>query len=326
MENKEELKRFFKVKSIKDINDMKVGDVIEPSDYVVNNENLFVQLEYHNIGRKADPIIVEPGIYTAKYTSSGLQLFETEFSKETILESFVSTKEITDKIDSFIRNIDKYEEMGFDVAKRAILMHGPPGTGKTSSISCAIRKYTKSMKVVVFTWKTDVVEPDDIKSLFKQIEFKDVDLLFFIAEDIGGVEAEDARINSRSSLLSLLDNQEKTFKIPTLIIATTNFPEMFLANIANRPQRFDDKIKVGFPSAESRRELFKFVTKDRATEEDLNEITKKQYNEFTPAHLKEVLVRSTIYEKTFIDCMREMIKEIEQYNTAFTDRRSMGIT
>jgi hypothetical protein len=317
-------KDYFKVQSVVNINDLKVGDVVETSDYLISNNDKFIQLKYVPDAEKEYEVECRPGIWTAKYSSNGLKLFKTDFNKDSLLDTFDKTAEITEKIDCFLKNLHKYAEFGIETPKRSILLFGPAGSGKSSAIISVVSKYVVDQKTAVVVWKTDVVEPDDIKHMIAHFKYIGVEKLFFIAEDIGGVEAEDVRINSRSSLLSLLDNQEKTFKIPTVLIATTNFPEMFLANIANRPQRFDDKIKVGYPNASNRQALLKFISKGKASEDAINEIAKKRYDEFTPAHIREIIVRSAIYDQPMIRVMDDIVKEIEHYNKAFSDRKSMG--
>lgn len=316
----------FKVKKIVMITDLKEGDELGTSDYLVTTEDKIIQFEFVETEKKTrTKTQIGPGVHTAKYATGGLRLVETELSSDVLLESHGHTQEIVSKIDCFFRNLDKYRKYGIETPRRSMLLYGPAGSGKSSTIASAVKKYTANNRTAVLIWKTDVVEADDIKFLIQDLEYVDVDCLFFIAEDIGGVEAEDARINSKSSLLSLLDNQEKTFKIPTMMISTTNFPEMFLANIANRPQRFDDKIKVGYPTAEFRKALLTHMVGDTVFEADLTELGLSKYESFTPAHIREAVIRSAIYEKTFKEVLVEMLKEIEHYNRAFSDKKDVGI-
>jgi len=318
-------KRHFKVKKVINISDLKEGDIVGTSDYVVNNNEKFIQFEYIRSKRSATKVEITPGIHKAISTMAGLQLVDAGFKNDKLLESFDNTKEIIEKVDCFLRNMDIYKELGRDDVKRCMLLYGPPGTGKTASVSVLAKKYVADGETAVLIWKTDVIDADSMKDFISNFEYKGVKKLFFIAEDIGGVEVEDARIASKSSLLSLLDNQEKTFTIPTLIIATTNFPGMFLANIANRPQRFDDKIKMDYPSSEARKELFKFIGKDRVTNEDIEYVAESKFKQFTPAHLQEIVIRSAIYEQAIKKTMDDMVEEIEQYNKGYTDRNSVGI-
>jgi SpoVK/Ycf46/Vps4 family AAA+-type ATPase len=145
--------------------------------------------------------------------------------------------------------------------------------------------------------------------------------LILIIEDLGGVEVDQVRIKSMSSLLSLLDNMEKTFNIPTAIIATTNHPENFLGNITNRPQRFDTKIEVKPPTAEERVQFLRFFSKDTAAREALDEIKNKKYQDFTPAHIKEMLMRSELNDITLIESLKEIHKEVESYKKLFDEKK-----
>jgi SpoVK/Ycf46/Vps4 family AAA+-type ATPase len=150
--------------------------------------------------------------------------------------------------------------------------------------------------------------------------------LIVIAEDIGGVEVDEVRIKSESSLLSLLDNQEKAFRIPTLIIPTTNYPENLLANIANRPKRVDRKIKFDFPTPEERKQLLKFYDVDNVADEKiLAYLAKKEFSEFTPAHISEIFLRSDLEDMTLKESIDSIQEEIKYFNQLFQEKVKMGI-
>jgi ATP-dependent 26S proteasome regulatory subunit len=201
------------------------------------------------------------------------------------------------------------------------LFYGPAGTGKTTLIAEACRKYAADGKTFILIWHTDKVEAGDVKHFIKHLKYEGVEKMILVAEDIGGIEIDQSRIRSESALLSLLDNQEQTFKIPVYIAATTNYPESFMGNLTNRPNRFDDKIRVGYPSASARRQLLAFYDKDGLTDEAaINLIGTKKCEEFTPAHLREVIIRSAIYGQTPIFTINQMLKEIEEYNRAFQEK------
>ena len=305
---------------------MQIGDQISESDFAtILPDGSFVQLEYIEEESKPDPYLVKPGIFTIKKTMSGFKLEETSFVKDKVLSSFVQTKEVTDKIDCFFQKVNVYHELGFEVAKRAALLYGPAGTGKSTIISLVSEKYVADGKTAIIVWSTDQIEAYEVKSFIKAFSYVGVDKIILIAEDIGGVEIDQVRIKSDSSLLSLLDNQEKTFTIPVFILATTNFPEVFMGNLMNRPNRFDDKIEVGFPPKAARAELLKFFSKTEPSEEALAAIMDTKCNEFTPAHIREVVIRSMIYDKTIVEVIKAMVGEISLYNKAFSKQKSAGI-
>jgi ATP-dependent 26S proteasome regulatory subunit len=226
----------------------------------------------------------------------------------------------------FFRKLDIYRKHGIEVPKRGILLYGPPGSGKTTVINTVAERYSEDGKTAVIIWPTDKFEAFSVKDFIKTFNYVNVDKIILVVEDIGGTEMDQTRMRSDSSLLSLLDNQEKTFKIPVLILATTNFPEVFLGNLTNRPQRFDDKIEVGLPPAESRSELLKFFSKEEApSDEALKYIQDKACSDFSPAHIKECIIRSAIYEKPLLETIKEVVKEIEKYKKAFSNQKSVGM-
>ncbi len=312
---------FFTVQSITNLDEVKVGDRIEESDFsTLTDKGNFCQLKHHENEEIVHGEVAKPGIFSILKTMSGLKLERTEFTKDDVLKDFVSTKDVTDKIDKFFTAIPKYDLYGI-FAKRGGLLFGPAGTGKTTIIAEICRKYSADGKTFVLLWHTDKIEAGDVKDFIKHLKYEGVDKMILVAEDIGGVEIDQARIRSESALLSLLDNQEQTFKIPVYIAATTNYPENFMGNLTNRPNRFDDKIRVGYPKAEARQQLLKFYDKENLVDEEATTlIGSKKCDEFSPAHLREVIIRSAIHGTTPAQTIKDMIKEVQEYNRAFEEK------
>lgn len=315
----------FTVKKITPLEGLKEGDIIPESDYsTVTPTNHFVQLEYQETEDTRETVAV-PGIFTIAPSLGMLSLQKTTFVQDSILQEFVHTKDIEEKINCFFNRLHVYYKHGIEVPKRNVLLYGPPGSGKSTAITKIANKYNADERTLVVIYPTDKIEAFEVKSFIKSFSYKNVDKLILIVEDIGGVEIDQVKMRSDSSLLSLLDNQEKTFKIPTLIIATTNFPEIFLGNLTNRPGRFDDKIEVGYPDGEQRIKLLLFFTQGTASSEAVSLIRDKKTLEFSPAHIKEAVIRSEIYDKPLQVVIEEMLKEIELYKRAFSKKRSVGL-
>jgi transitional endoplasmic reticulum ATPase len=318
---------YFKIKSRKVLGELPEGTVIEESDYsTLTPDGVFVQMEYFEEDENAvAKYEVKPGIFSIANQRNTLVLLRTEFVNDRILETLVQTKDVTDKIDCFFRNLHVYKEEGIEIPKRGILLYGPPGGGKTTIINKVANEYAKDGKTAVVVWTTDKFESHTVKDFIKRFDYVGVEKLILIVEDIGGTEIEQARMRSDSSLLSLLDNKEKTFRTPVLILATTNYPENFMGNLTNRPERFDDKIKLSVPGSDARESLLKFFGKGREDEDAIKLIRSKKADGFTPAHIKEVIIRSRIYEKSMVQVINEMFKEIEIFTKNFSEAKSVGI-
>lgn len=315
----------FKVKTITNLDELKVGDELPESDYShLSRNGKFVQFEYIRSTKEDTKYVVEPGIWSILPTHSGFELSKTSFTHDNILEDFVSTEEITKKADAFFSKLDVYAKFGIEVPKRGMVLYGSAGGGKTTALKKTIDKYANDKETVVIIWSTDKLEASHVKEFIKTFEYKNVKKIIMIMEDLGGVEVDQIRMQSEASLLSLLDNQEKIFKLPILIIATTNYPEIFMANLMNRPGRFDDKIEVPFPSAEQRRKLLEFFATEPISKEVSDLIESKKTQEFTPAHIKEIVIRSAIHDKTLEQVILEISEEINVFKAAFEKRKAMG--
>lgn len=312
---------FLRLKSKVALDDMELGTRIEESDFsTLTDAGNFCQFEYVDEDDTIEGEIAKPGIFSIIKTMAGLKLEKTEFTKDDVLKDFVNTKEVTDKIDMFFHAIPKYDKYGI-FPKRGALLYGPPGTGKTTIIAETCRKHSEEGNTFILLWHTDKIEAGDVKDFIKHLKYEGPTKMILVAEDIGGIEIDQARIRSESALLSLLDNQESTFKIPTYILATTNYPENFMGNLTNRPNRFDDKIRVGYPKSEARKQLLQFYDKEGLIDEEaLVLIASKKCEEFSPAHLREVIIRSAIYSVLPTITIRAMIKEIEDYQKAFSEK------
>lgn len=316
----------FKIKAKNKLEEMKINDTISESDFAtLTPEGTFVQLEYIENDEKIEPYKVKPGIWSIQKTMQGLKLQPTSYITDAILESFVQTEEVSKKIDCFFNRLHIYAKRKIEVPIRRILLYGPPGTGKSTCISLAARKYGSDGQTAVILWHTDKFEAYQIKDFIKQFDYEGVKQVILVAEDIGGVEAKEVSRHSDSSLLSLLDNQEKTFKIPTMIIATTNHPGTFLDSLTNRPGRFSDKIEVGYPLSKARVQLLKFFANGDDVSKELSDLVGSgTCSKFTADHLKEIFLRSDLYDKTPIEVTKEMAQEIENYENNFSKKRPMG--
>lgn len=317
----------FKLKNKFNINIIDQEYIIPESDFInVDDKGEVVQFEYIETDENKFPTLpVKPGVWKIIKTASGLDLQPTSFVQDSILDTLVSAKKIEKIIDCFFKNIHLYKEFGMEIAKRNVLIYGEAGLGKSTNIAKAINKYLNEKDVSVIVWGTSEIPSSAVKQFIKSFDYKGVNKLILVAEDIGGMENREYRTESTSSLLSLLDNNEKTFIIPTMIIATTNYPENLEANLANRPGRFDDKIEIEYPTGKERLQLMQFFTKSELENDVAVLIESDKCAKFSPSHLREAYIRHHLRSETLFTTIGDMIKEITLYDKGFSKRKGVGI-
>lgn len=324
-EDIKQMNEYFELIHVTDLTKIKKGDAIPESDYsLMVGEDKFLQFKF----TEKEPVsaLASPGLFeVAKVPGVGLQLEKVQFLQDRVLPEYTSTANITNKIDQFFKNIDKYKNHGI-FPKRAMLFYGPPGTGKTQSINIVSKKYLATNDTLVLIWRTDRCDADDMSSFLKKVKYTpEIQRMILIAEDIGGGEIDVQHQRAvDSSLLALLDNSEQVYKVPTMILATTNYPQNLLSNLTDRPQRFDDLIEVGFPGGVERAKLLEFFA-GTLTEEEKEEIAKPDYDTMSVAHLKEIMIRSDIYDISKIDAMRQLREQSEKVKRDFSEKKSMGL-
>jgi hypothetical protein len=133
--------------------------------------------------------------------------------------------------------------------RRGVLMHGPPGNGKTS----IVRAIGASMPDVYGM----VLRPDcemgdaDLKWVFKRWRRHAPAML--VIEDLDHLLKDKMNL---SHFLNHVDGIDAAMTGGLLLLATTNHPERLDPAVSNRPGRFDVVIEVPDPSAGQRREFF----------------------------------------------------------------------
>jgi SpoVK/Ycf46/Vps4 family AAA+-type ATPase len=130
-----------------------------------------------------------------------------------------------------------------------------------------------------------------------------VNLAVLIIEDIGGTELSHRDTSVSSEMLNFLDGNSDVFKIPTLIIGTTNFINLLGSTLCDRPGRFDKIIEV-LPPKDSEIKILAEEFLGRPLEKDEeNAIFGKK---FTPAYCKEIIIRHELYNITIAEAAKEL--------------------
>lgn len=207
-------------------------------------------------------------------------------------------KEILLDIDSFWEMESRFKKYKM-VHKRGILLHGPPGCGKSYLMQNLINRIIKKDGIVFsLNGERAVSMFTDFTQIFRQIEPKRP--LVVIIEDIDNIVTAGQGL--LSALLNVLDGVNQIENV--VYLATTNYPERLQDRISNRPSRFDRVYEIPHPNAEVR----EYFIKHKLHESDLKKIDMKKWVNDTDglslSHIKELVVSTMILGKDFDDVMK----------------------
>jgi AAA+ superfamily predicted ATPase len=191
-----------------------------------------------------------------------------------------------------LTNQDRYRAWNMPLT-RGIVLHGPPGNGKTM-----IGRALAAMGLATFIF----VRPEDlceqgIKEAFKLARRLSPAIMFFEDIDfIAGSVMRDCGSPTFAEFLVQLDSLERNDGLIT--IATTNCLEKLDPAIKDRPNRFDVIIPIDPPQFEARRKILK-AQLDELAREDVIDIATKLTDGLSGAQVKEMAIRAcqaAIYE------------------------------
>jgi SpoVK/Ycf46/Vps4 family AAA+-type ATPase len=325
-------KAHFKAIKVTDLYDVKEGDIIPTSDLLLSSDTKAVQFELIDPNADSDSrVIIEPGTYTLYDAGYGeIKHKPMELNNDRVESKYASLEQIVNIANKFFSKLDIYNKRGM-FPKRAALLWGPPGNGKTTSLLSAISKFKTQNTVTIF-WPTAVLRAHHVKEFLNNVNFKNIERFIMVVEDIGGGERTYTgdKMPVDSELLAMLDNSTGTFTIPSMIFATTNYPGNLIEPLL-RTGRFDDIIEVKAPTGEQRKELLEFfsgtellnVHEDNRTA--LEEIAKSKYDSFSISDLKELPLKSELEDITLLQAINLVHNRIKNIKVDFQkEKESLG--
>ena len=193
-----------------------------------------------------------------------------------------------------------YQERG-EIHKRGFMLWGPPGGGKTSTVTFIMKDFINNGGIVFdFT-------PELIAGI-RQLKIIEPDRkIMIVMEDI---DAWLHDYGSEQSILNMLDGSVK--HSDTILIATTNYPERLPDRIINRPSRFDRVEYIGTPCTKDRKLYLKEKSKTLKTK-DINKWSKVTEG-WTLAHIKELILSVEVFSLSFdetVERLNKMRKKLE---------------
>lgn len=177
-----------------------------------------------------------------------------------------------------------YREMNVPY-RRGVLLHGPPGNGKTSMIR-HIGASLPQIPAMILRPAANF-DSDDLQRVLDRWRRQAPAIL--VIEDLNWLLNE---VNV-STFLNLLDGVESNVTGGLLLIATTNHPHKLDPAVNNRPGRFDVVIEVPCPDQALRTEFFRRKWTG-ATMESIERIAAAT-DRLSFAHLQEMMRLSGFY-------------------------------
>lgn len=183
------------------------------------------------------------GVYRPDVDSSGIFLTAVELRSDRLLPlpDSASTTVLED-LERFWGKKEVYRSLGY-LHKRGVLLWGPPGSGKTSTVTQLASMVVQRGGVVLLVDHPGLAL-DNLRVL-REIEPERPVLL--VLEDLDSL----VRQHDENDYLSLLDGEAQIDNV--VAVATTNYPESLDKRFTDRPGRFALVRYIGMPSAEARR-------------------------------------------------------------------------
>lgn len=234
---------------------------------------------------KAVPTL-PPGQYTIEVSDSlGIYFRRTDINLDELIHLPDSVSEqVINEIESFWSKEEHFRKFGF-LWKRGVLMWGPPGSGKTSTLQIISERIIAQGGMSVYVDRPSLAAKG--LKMMRQVE-KHRPIVVML-EDI------DAIIDNygEADLLALMDGELQIDNV--VFVATTNYPERLDKRFINRPSRFDIVKKIGMPGEEARAIYLK--TKNTRLVENPAELERwvKATKNFSIAHMKELIVSVEVF-------------------------------
>jgi len=223
-----------------------------PDDVVVVNE-------YTKVGVKAKAAVPEVGMPKISYEDIG--------------GLGIEIKKIREMVELPLKHPELFKKLGIEPPK-GVLLHGPPGCGKTLLAKAVASESDASFFVingpeVVSKWYGQ--SEQNLRKLFKEAEERGPSVIFI--DEIDAIAPKRNEVHGEvekrivAQLLTLMDGLESRGNV--IVIGATNRVDS-LDPALRRPGRFDREIIIGVPDKDGRREVLQIHTRDMPLEDGLS--------------------------------------------------------
>lgn len=321
---------------VRSITKLEEGVSVELGNYqIVVNKTIETADENGNIIKASVPHLLDmdintiekkkaynilPGAWrvTPKEGLQPMELVEVQYYKTD------TSKELMRHFNVFMNKLDVYRKRNI-APKRGFLFGSEPGIGKSSLINYFSRQMIQIPKTCILRVDSSDVDYEIIIDMFSNADPSKVSLVILVLEDIGGSGLEEKANRVDSSMLNFLDGNSDVFKIPTLVVATTNYLDVLNKTLTSRPGRFDIVREVEPPKDE---EIVFLVEKFMGR--SLTESEKKLFagTKMTPAYSKEAVLRHELYDISLEEAVAQVLLQRKKAETGGLkkEQRSMGFS
>ena len=254
-------------------------------------------------------------------------------------------KQEVQEIVEFLKNPQKYTDLGGKIPKGALLV-GPPGTGKTllaKAVAGEAGVPFFSMSGSDFVEMFVGVGASRVRDLFRQAKEKSPCIIFIDEIDAVGrarsknpaMGGNDERENTLNALLTEMDGFGTNSGV--IILAATNRADM-LDSALLRAGRFDRQIHVDLPDLNERKEVFKVHLKPVKTDDSVDiDFLARQTPGFSGADIANVCNEAALIaarhnsqmvgKQDFLDAVDRIIGGLEKKTKVMTqaEKRSIAI-
>ena len=252
-------------------------------------------------------------------------------------------KQEVQEIVDFLKNPQKYTELGGKIPKGALLV-GPPGTGKTllaKAVAGEAGVPFFSMSGSDFVEMFVGVGASRVRDLFRQAKEKSPCIIFIDEIDAVGrarsknpaMGGNDERENTLNALLTEMDGFGTNSGV--IILAATNRADM-LDSALMRAGRFDRQIHVDLPDLNERKAIFLVHLKPIKTDDTLDiDFLSRQTPGFSGADIANVCNEAaliaarhnckTVGKQDFLDAVDRIIGGLEKKTKIMTEAEKRAI-
>ena len=219
-----------------------------------------------------------------------------------------AVRKIREMVELPLRHPELFKRLGVE-APKGVLLHGPPGTGKTM-LAKAVAGETSSNFISIggpeIVSKFYGESEGKLREIFKEAEENAPSIIFI--DEIDSIAPKRDEVNGEeerrivAQLLSLMDGLNSRGKV--VVIGATNRPNS-IDEALRRPGRFDREIEIGVPGREARHDILEVHLRDMPLTDDVDiDVLAELTNGFVGADLAALCREAAM--KCLSGRMREM--------------------